>query len=369
MAIRYREVFLEKAKVLADSGTEIIDLDVVDPISELHILMWATNGATSNKNNPIARNVSKIEVVDGSEVLFSMDGRLAQALAYWWTKRYPYKAWQSYGGATQEDAFPIYFGRHLWDPQFGVHPPNFRNLQLKVTWDLASVNAVGATGFSTGTGRMTVIARVMEGLDTPPAQYFIHKNQYSFTSAASGDERIDLPNDYPWVGLMVRAWESGVGINSSITNAKLSLDQDKYVPFDMGLAYQEEILEEVYGLISHGIRAYEKDNGTVQVWLAMQERANVNVETNRYYAGLKDLVNGQMTVVISDSGGAAVATDQMLQIQVQGQLPWNTVWFPFGIKENPETYLQAQEHTSLRLILTQGNAGAEVDVVLSQLKG
>jgi len=364
---KYREVFLEKGKTLGDSGTQTIEIGVVDPISELHILMWATNGATSNKNNPIARNVTKIEVVDGADVLFSMDGRLAQALAYYWTKKYPYKAWQEYGGAAQEDVFPIRFGRWLWDPIYALAPGKFRNLQLKITWNLANVTAVGATGFESGSAKLTVIARIMEALAEEPTGFLMHKNHYSFTSAASGDERIDLPTDYPYALLMIRAWESGVGINSSITNLKISIDEDKDIPLDMSLAYIEELIEEEYGLIEHGIRMYGDHGDVKQVWLAMQERAALNCETDPVIANFHDLMNGQMTLDLYNHDGIT-ATGKMLQCKVQGQLPWNCVGYSFGKLDDPTTYLQAQEHGKIRAILTQGDAGAEVDIVLSQLR-
>jgi len=51
-----------------------------------------------------------------------------------------------------------------------------------------------------------------------------------------------------------------------------------------------------------------------------------------------------------------------------GKLPWNCVAYPFGDLRDAATYLQAQEHGDIKLILTQGDAGAEVDVVLSQLR-
>ena len=95
--MKYREIYLEKDKTLADSGSQTIEVSVVDPISELFVKLYATNGATSNKGSPIARCISKIEVFDGADKLFSMDGRLAHALAYYRSSRIPATTLNSIG--------------------------------------------------------------------------------------------------------------------------------------------------------------------------------------------------------------------------------------------------------------------------------
>jgi hypothetical protein len=364
----YRDVFIEKGKTLDDSGVLTIDLDVADPISVLHLLVSNVNGATSNLDNPIVRNITKIEVVDGSDVLFSMDGRLAQALAYYWSKIYPDHAWQEYGGAEQYDVIPIFFGRHLWDPDYALVPANFKNLQMKITYNFAAVNSIGATGYLTGQGSLSLISRVMEKMEGTPTAFFMHKNHYSFTTAASGDERVDLPTDWPYAMLMLRAWESGTGINSSVTNAKMSIDQDKIIPFDHSLGYQMRLLSEIYPKIVHGIRMLASDGDTRQTWLAQQERAVAVSEVGSKIVGLTNVMNSQLEFSVYTDAGAADTTDRMMQVIVEGYSPFNCVAFPFGILEDPATYLNAPEHSSVKLYITQGNAGAEADIVISQLR-
>ena len=107
---KYRDVFLEKEKTLADSGTETIELAVVDPISEIQIRVKNKNGATSNKNNPISRNVTKIEIVDGSNVIYSMSGMLAQALSYYQRGVVPSMQRQGGPSENQEDLYIVRFG-------------------------------------------------------------------------------------------------------------------------------------------------------------------------------------------------------------------------------------------------------------------
>src|SRR4030065_1219963 len=144
---KYRDVFIENDKTLGDSGTEIIELSFVDPISELLIKIKNKNGATSNKNNPIMRNISKIEIVDGANVIYSLSGPFAQSISYYQRGILPSMQRQGGPGKNQEDWFVLRFGRYLWDKMFALTPLAFRNLQLKITYDFATVNAVGATGF------------------------------------------------------------------------------------------------------------------------------------------------------------------------------------------------------------------------------
>jgi len=93
---KFREVYIEKEKSLDDSGTLPVEVAVVDPISELHIIMSAKNGGQtsspitgSNEDSPLARCVSKIELVDGSNVIYSLNEFMAQAMSYYQRRKMP----------------------------------------------------------------------------------------------------------------------------------------------------------------------------------------------------------------------------------------------------------------------------------------
>ena len=301
-------------------------------------------------------------------MLFSLEGRLAQALAYYWAGVYPEKIWDENPSAVQHDVVPIFFGRRLWDHDNALVPANFRNLQLKITYNFANVNSVGATGFTTGTGKLTVISKVMEGLEGTPGAFFMHKNHYGFTTAASGDERVDLPNDWPYALLMVRAWESGVDIDSTITNLKLSINQDKIIPFDHSVANQVRILSQIYPMIEHQLRALAADGEVSEAWLGEIRSAVALSEVDSKIVGISSKAAGQLTFSVYTDAGAADTTARAHLAKYAGYLPWNCVGFPFGVRELTETYLQAPEFSSIKLYVTQGNAGAEADIVLSQLR-
>ena len=365
---KYRDVYLEQGKTLADSGTHTIDISPVDPISQLMVNIWATNGATSNKDAPIARIITKIEVIDGADTIFSMDGRLAHALYYYMSGNRPQHAIREEGTESQSCNIPLMFGRWLWDPQFALDPTRFRNLQLKVSWNLAAVRAVGATGFLTGSAQLSVIAKVMEGLEAPPAGFMMSKNHYSWTTGASGDERIALPSDYPYVLMMLRAWESGVSMTDSITNFKLNIDFDKYIPLDIELGDLINRVEDMYGTMYLPILFQGDSSENHELWVGDASSIQaMAVEADRYVS-LLSFTAGRYQLGIYNNLGVA-QTAQTVNVDIWGLCPWNCVVVPMGVISDPATYLMAPEHGDIKAVITQGNAGAEADVVLTQLRG
>ena len=55
-------------------------------------------------------------------------------------------------------------------------------------------------------------------------------------------------------------------------------------------------------------------------------------------------------------------------VEAMGIGPFNCFAIPFGTLEDTETYLDAPGFGDIKFIMTQGDAGATVDVMLSQLK-
>lgn len=374
MAIKYRDVFIEKDKTLGDSGTETIELAVVDPLSELLIKVKNKNGGSGNKNNPIMRNVTKIEVVDGANVIYSLSGPLAQAMSYY--QRGVLPSMQRQGGISenQEDWFVLRFGRMLWDRLYALAPAKFRNLQLKITYDFANVRAVGATGFLTGNGKLSVIARLMEGLEAEPVGYMMAKSHYSWTTAASGDERIALPTDYPYVMMLMRAWETEVKLYSTITNLKMSIDQDKDIPFDIDSWQLLKKMENDFGLITLEQHIYATTEENIQSWLGVGESAVVTPETlssdpTTLYgvANVYGVDSGHLNLVHRNPGNSAAVTN-ILQLIMRGQALNHCFAHRFGSIDEPDSWLNAPEHGDIKAIITQGNAGAAADLALLQAR-
>lgn len=371
---KYRDVYIEKEKTLADSGTVTVELAVVDPISEIHIRFKAKNGGTSNKNNPITRNISKIEIVDGSKVLYSLNGMLAQSMSYYQRRIMPCVYRQEGPTENQEDHFVIRFGRWLYDSVYALVPQRFRNLQLKITWDLATITTVGATGYLADSAKLTVITRLMEGLDTEPTHFMMAKDHYSWTTAASGDERIPLPTDHPYVMMLFRAWEINVKLETTITNLKLSIDQDKDIPFDLDSWEFLQWMKSEYGLFTLESHIFGTQADVVQTWVGSGESGVLTAERDPgagsvVRAGVNfDGVDSGHINLYSEDHNADTASEGICHLIMRGQALNHCFARQFGIMSDPATYLQAQDFGDIKAIITQGNAGAAANLALMQAK-
>ena len=224
--MNHRMTQLLAAKAFTADATEPIDINVADPISALHINYRGLNTNGSAGTAHPAACITKIELVDGSDVLFSANGREAQAMDFY-HRKVESQQWLQYLNDNYFDMiFNINFGRHLWDESLALDPKKFTNLQLKITIDL------DAGGVAPDAGQLTVMASIFDEKPIAPIGFLMHKELYSYTVVASSHEYVDLPTDYPYRKAFIRAQRYGTEPNQQISNIKLSEDNDKRVILD-----------------------------------------------------------------------------------------------------------------------------------------
>lgn len=366
--MRYRHAYIEDSKVLADSGTEVIDIRVKDLITEIVVRIYALNCNVSNKGSPIASCVSKIELVDGSDILFSLSGQQAIALAFYDSGHMPARKIVEWNGMSQLDHFHLRFGRFMGDPVLAFDPTKFTNPQLKITWNLATTNAVDTFGFVSGSGRLSVVAKIMEEAGAAPTGFLMNKDHYSFNTAESGDENIDLPNDYPYRKLLVRPYLGAAEMTNVITQLKLSVDQDKFIPFDLDAMDLSEMMEDWFG-VGHTRIDFEGDHNDVrEVWMDMEIGAwglLIN-ETPGFVTIIDGWAGGCKLGLYNHEGGGL--TDAKGYIYATGRCVESCFCYPFGRQDLIEEAFQAPGFGSVRLVLTQGTINAAASVVLQQIR-
>lgn len=366
--MRYRHAYIEDNKVLADSGTEVIDIRVKDPITELLVQVFATNHTSGNVNSPIARCVSKIEIVDGSDVLYSMSGHQAIATAWFDSGIYPSRKVCELWGWNQIDHFPIRFGRFEGDLQLAFDPTKFTNPQLKITWNLATVNIVDTDGFAGDSARLTVIAKVMEEAGAAPTGFLMNKEHYAFTTADSGDENIDLPTDYPYRKLLVRSYIPGNELMLTLTQLKLSVDQDKFVPFDLRSTDLARMMVDWFGVAHSKINALGNNGETRELWMDGEMGSYGNMAgTPSHFLMLTDTWAGRVTMNCYDQDGTVV-TNGRANIFYFAPCVESCFCYPFGRQDLIEEAFQAPDFGSVRLVLTQDVVSAAASVVLQQIR-
>ena len=223
----YRITSVLAPKDLGASGTEVIDVNLKDIISTFDFIWKTTNVTVSVMLAPHMRCISKVELVDGSDVLHSLSGEEMQALNYYDTKRTPQDELSLTVGGIFTSKFSINFGRYLYDTMLALDPNKFRNLQLKVTWDEDAANT------SVVVNELTVTAHVFDEKKVSPRGFLMAKEVFSYTPVASGFEYVDLPTDYPYRKLVLKSDSTDLNPFVTIDQFKISENNDKVIPVNL----------------------------------------------------------------------------------------------------------------------------------------
>lgn len=364
--MKVREDLYVNGYDMGTSGTVTFNIDYSDIISMIAIQFNGTNGASGNVNNPLELNVSKIELVDGSDVLWSLPGDVAFAYYNQMTGKQPK---QYYSGALSDSQWvvvPIQFGRFLYDPVYAFNPNAFRNPQLKITFDEATVRAAGATGFVTDSFTCSVLYSLVE--DGPaPRGFFTCKDVYDYTSLASGDTSIDLPTDYVYRSLFVRCFEAGQWFGTNVSDYKLTCDGGKYTVFDLPADRWEIVHKDRLPIVHRGVYTVTNDGDTHQLWIGIVDENSIHSHGGGYIATTSSPANGQVTVAHKNHDGSAVNANPVHMI-AYGWHPHNLLIYPFGRSDVPEEWFVSSAYNNIKFVLTNANAGAEVNVCVEQVR-
>lgn len=350
---------LERTTYDADK-TETIDLDLIDPISQLVIELAVTNVGDIATAHAIAC-LEKIEIVDGSEVLFSLSGYEAEAVDIYHNKKIR-SNWNPYLTTLDVQRFiGINFGRKLWDPELAFDPKKYKNPQLKL-----SLN-IDAGGNAPVQNKLKVWAAMWDQKAITPIGFLMHKEVRSYKATASGDEPTDLPMDYPYRKLFVRQMEAGVEPCQNIDNIKLSEDQGKRIVFNHApvdllrsiAANNPQLIEQIMFAVASSARS---------VFTTVSERATAT------FADWATTTGGGSYASYGSAGGRmsviAEAAKNAVAI-VAGWVPHGVFEIPFGDQDDMNDWYDVSKLGGLKLNIT-GNSGLSgtetVQIFLQQLR-
>lgn len=356
--MNYRYAALLEDESLGAAGTETIDIDIKDPISRLEI-GWHPTLADTAMLAALAAGITTIELVDGSDVLHSMDGRENQALCIYDRRVPTMNHGELSNGADCYASFGIDFGRYLWDRELAFDPKRFRNPQLKITHDRTAIGA------STSTHLLDVFAHCFDERAISPIGFLMSKNHYTYTPAANNAlENIDLPTDYPIRQLLLRGYQAQQDPHDVCDELRIEEDNLKRIPFDCNLEWYIRRMKGVWALIQemwgeYGGSSYTKyitstDHMTVVSGYSFEEAGNPVVE--QYTKGGYVQRNA--------------STGHMILEHSTGYLPHHCIQFPFGLQDDLDDWYDVTKVGSVkaRVRAAAQFSGAEISIILQQLR-
>ena len=220
--MKYRMVELQRSRAETTNTTRTIDLDIATPISRIVVRMKGTNTQDTPVGHP-AKMISKIELVDGSDVIYSLSGVEAGALNFIENSELPFYTCE-YENAIQCCATAqLNFGRQLWDKELALDPKRFSNLQLKVT------NAVGSGGSTCGTCTLAIYAYIFEDSPPTPRGFLMSKELKSYTVVNAQHEYTELPKDYSYRFVILQSYDNTKPPNTMFGNLKFTIDTDRRI--------------------------------------------------------------------------------------------------------------------------------------------
>lgn len=356
MNYRYAEILTPQD--LGASGTKIIDVDIVDPISRLTILHYPTGGSNTIIAHPI-KNIEQIELVDGSDVLFSLTGYQAHALGIMQAE-IPTSVYMDCRTSAQPLLkVTIDFGRGLWDNELALDPKQFTNLQLKLKWNEANYDA------SCSEHAFAIYAHAFDEKSVSPIGFLMSKEVKSYEPVSGGYEYTDLPTDYLLRALVIQGFKKGAGVRGLVETIKLSEDNDKRIPIDGDIFYLRAILDALSQEVVDTIKVTAAATPTEMYVTAHNVLAGVATNDTADLVARLYPYSGGYVIVESETAAHRISAI------VRGKNPHGCIRIPFGDPKDMGDWYDVTRLGNLKLRIKGGTnsaSGDEVNVVTQQLR-
>lgn len=354
--MNYRKTALYEQTDATTAKTETIDLDLSDIISRLQIKFNSTNDGHTPTAHPAAQ-ISKVELVDGSDVLLSLTARQIEALMFYNTKMGRHYEIEYRNDCENRSIYDILFGRYLYDPVLALDPKKYTNPQLKVTHNKAS------GGSAPDAATLEVFADVFDEKPVSPIGFIMAKEWYSWTSPSSAaNEYVDLPNDYPIKRIGIETFKADSWWDNIISEVELDEENKKKLPWSIDGYDLMQLAISEYGLYTEGIVGTTPAVDTLSVYVTPAEVVNCAVagigsNTNPYINAEK--VGGYVQLNTS----AIVA----FRLLLGGPIPHGFIPLDCGMQQDHNDWYDVTRKGKVKLRIKAGGT-ADVKVVLQQLR-
>ncbi|KKM23097.1 hypothetical protein LCGC14_1618690 [marine sediment metagenome] len=352
------------AKLLAETNytaaaTTTIDINVKDPISRI-IIAWRVTRAGNGMDSFPHSDISKIELIDGSEVLHSLSGGENQAVAIYDRKSQTMNHGQHVASNSEYSSYGIDFGRWLNDPMFAFDPRRFTNPQLKITHS----HLISDTGASSG--NLEVWACMFDEKQISPVGFLATRQIKDFTVATAGIfNTVDLPVDRTMRALFIQGYEAGKEPWYQVIEARLNEDTDKRVVFDWDLedyhrlrkGWDHSIQEQCIGIAGTStLNYYVTPTDFYVIPLLSGIQNDTTTQPEAYARGGKAPIQAE--------------TDNTTFLGLMhGWLPNHMFHFPFGDPMDPTDWYDLSQVGSLELRVKTGtNTSGNIRTSVQQVR-
>lgn len=354
--MKHRISQLLASEAATTATTKTLELNITDPISRITIRMKGTNNGSTPTAHP-ALMVSKIELVDGSDVLFSLSGKECVALNFYEEGELPHSIVEYENDIQVSQTYHMNFGKFLWDRELALDPRKFNNIQLKITHNKAN------GGSSPDAGTLAIFAHVFDDDAPTPRAFLMSKEQFTYTLTASAAQEIELARDFPYRFIMPMSHSAANSPNNQYNKIKFTLDHDaKVLINDISVSELLKVMmpmdkvEENFGMLG---------SGSAVAHYIVSAYENYGVGVGRSAAGAGIIVaqpSGSLINITNDSSESAA-------IYITGLAPFGALQINLVDKMDEATWLDPRPWKSVQLVLTAGSGGSgTIQIVTQQLR-
>lgn len=350
---KYQFVTLLPSESNASAGTKTVPINIVDPISKIAIINKNTNGSSEKTAHPAA-DISKIELIDGSNVLWSLSGKEIQALDFYNSKYMPDTFYSDAAAAQSFCTFNLNFGRKLWDPLYAFDPTKYRAPELRITHNYQTADSASTAS------TLEVHAHAFDAKKITPAGFLSAKEVKTYLTGSSGTiEQVDLPRDQIIRQLIIHG-RYDTAFPWAVANHLKLIEDGKTVPFDFATTNWLKFINQRYPLAIE--KCYLTNSGAAR-HMFCAPTFTIAPELIGVTAGTivtQTPVNGSVPLHIVANQAS------LIYGQVSGWNPHFGFPVPFGDQDDPDDWYDPSGiQKTLRLEVTAGSAGGSgyVDIV------
>ena len=360
--MRYRTTtLLARQAMPAIAGTFIIDIPITDIISAFRFHLETLPDATL-KLTHIADVISKIEIVDGSDVLMELSAAQMEALHFYERGKLGNLLTQDMGAVNEEFYTAVYFGRYAFDNDLALDPGRFNNPQLRITYNGATFKA----GVAAGGIFLSVFADIFDEFRPSPIGFLQHREFYRYPTQALGFTYINLPTDLVLRKLFVQGHQYTQAPTQCIGAIRIDEDNMKRIPVE--LLYEDWLAwcRQEYGPAEHGIAA-NREGGLFPLYHAISQWPIPLYHEIGAVPLLNTIgMNGCQLTLTNNAGD-----DTTYVGRIVGHAPHFTLCYPFGDQKDLADWYETEKIGTLRLRILNGPnpiAGGTNSVILQQLR-